>query len=315
MADDDRVLDPEVAAWIASLAVAAEQATLSVADLRAASEGWPVTPGPEMYAVVDHEVDAGGHTLRVRTYRPTDAAHALPALVFFHGGGWVAGSIELVDGLCRHLATDAGCVVVNAEYRLAPEHPYPAATDDALAVVRWVRTRCLDLRIDPERVAVAGESAGGNIAACVAIRIRDECDPPLVHQTLIYPVLDHDFGRASMVENAEGYGLTRETMMWCWDCYAPDHSLRDQPTLAPVRAADLAGLPSATVVTAGFDPLCDEGDEYAGRLAEAGVAVTHLRYAGAIHGFVSMADSFASGRAARDAIGERLRTALHPPAC
>jgi acetyl esterase len=225
--------------------------------------------------------------LPVRVYRP-EADAPLPVLVFYHGGGWVIGSLETHDGTCRELASQAGCVVVSVDYRLAPEHRHPAAADDCYAALTWVAENAAEVGGDPSRLAVGGDSAGGNLSAVVALLARERGGPALALQLLIYPVTDADFETASYGENAEGYLLTRDAMLWFWDHYVPDPADRALATAAPLRADDLSGLPAALVLTAEFDPLRDEGEAYARRLEEAGVRVTATRYDGMIHGFFAM---------------------------
>lgn len=232
---------------------------------------------------VDHVAD---HTINehvtVRSYRHgSDTAQ--PLIVFFHGGGWVLGNFDTHDAVCRHLCRDVGAVVVAVDYRLAPETPFPGAVDDSFAGLQWAIANASELGADPTRVAVAGDSAGGNLAAVVALQARD-AGIELKHQALIYPVTDAEFDRQSYLDNAEGYMLTRSTMRWFWDMYVPDIDMRENWRAAPIYA-DLAGVCPATVITAEFDPLRDEGAEYAKALRAAGVDAHHEQYDGLIHGF------------------------------
>jgi acetyl esterase len=257
-------------------------------------------PVPEVARVEDRRIPGPAGEVPVRVYTPAGRA-PFPALVYLHGGGWVLGSLESHDATCRALARDVPCVVVAVDYRLAPEHRFPAAAEDAYAAVRQVAARPADFGVDPARLAVGGDSAGGNLSAVVALMARDRGGPRLVHQLLVYPVADGGMDTPSFRENAEGYFLTRDAMVWFWNHYAPDAAARANPYASPLRASDLRGLPPALVQTAEFDPLRDEGEAYAARLREAGVSVTLTRYAGMIHGFVSM-----PGRIdrARDALAE-----------
>jgi acetyl esterase len=223
----------------------------------------------------------------VRIYRPA-VSGVLPALMYFHGGGWVIGSLDSHDATCRELCVGAGCVVVSVDYRLAPEHPYPAAPEDCYAATRWVAQNAASLGVDPRRLAVGGDSAGGNLSAVVAQMARDKGGPAICFQLLIYPVTDADFSTPSYAQNAEGYLLTTSAMRWFWGHYVPSETQRREPYASPLRAADLAGLPPAFVLTAEFDPLRDEGEAYAKRLQQAGVSTALSRYDGLIHGFVSM---------------------------
>ena len=209
-----------------------------------------------------------------------------PLMVFFHGSGFVVCDLDTHDGLCRNLCAGTNAVVVSVDYRLAPEHKFPAAPDDCLAATRWVAQNASSLRGDAARIMVAGDSAGGNLAAVTALRIRDEGGPALIGQLLIYPVTDYfQPGWPSMTENAEGYGLTRDGMIWFWNHYVRSAGDGVHPHASPLRAATLAGLPPALVVTAQYDPLRDEGEAYAEALREAGVPVESRRWDGVNHGF------------------------------
>jgi acetyl esterase len=237
--------------------------------------------------IEDRRVPGPAGEIPVRVYRPKRGA-TLPALVYFHGGGWVIGSVETHDGSCRDLANRIGCVVVSVGYRLAPEHPYPAAAEDCYAATKWVSENAAELGVDPARIGIGGDSAGGNLAAAVALMARDRGGPALRHQLLVYPVTDADFSRASYRENAAGYLLTTKAMEWFWGHYVPDPAQRQDAYAAPLRAADLSGLPPAFVLTAEYDPLRDEGEALARRLEQAGVKTRLTRYDGAIHGFFAM---------------------------
>jgi acetyl esterase len=231
-------------------------------------------------------------------------------LVYFHGGGWVIGNPDTHDNLCKALANRSSARVVSVDYRLAPEHRFPAAPEDCYAATCWVAERGAEIGVDGARLAVAGDSAGGNLATVVALMARDRGGPRLRHQVLIYPVTDCDFDTPSYRDNAEGYLLTRDAMRWFWDHYLPDPDLRTNPYAAPLRAEKLAGLPPATVLTAEYDPLRDEGEAYAARLREAGVPVEATRHHGQIHGFVQLLDVFDAARRAVDELGLALRRAL-----
>jgi acetyl esterase len=231
----------------------------------------------------------GGEGQRpARLYRPAGATdQTLPVLVFFHGGGFVIGDLDTHDNQARRLCRDLRALVISVDYRLAPEHPFPAPLDDCFAATRWVAEHAAELGGDPARVAVGGDSAGGNLATTVALRCRDEGGPTPAAQLLIYPVADLSTpDRASRLENAEGYLLTRDDMMWFESCYVPDGQATE-PLASPLLA-DLDGLPPAVVVTAEYDPLRDEGDAYAEALRDAGVPVVHERFDGLIHGFFGM---------------------------
>jgi len=265
---------------------------------------------PEVGRVEDVTIPGPGGPLRVRLTAPGGGGGAVPGLVFFHGGGWVAGSIATHDHLCRAITRDAGVGVVSVGYRLAPEDPFPAAVEDAEAATAWVAGNARGLGIDPARLAVGGDSAGGNLAAVVARRARDRGGPALAFQLLLYPITDAGMNTPSYAENAEGYFLTRAAMAWYWDRYVPDAARRLGPDASPLRAGDLAGLPPALVVTAGYDPLRDEAEAYARRLAEAGVAARLAPYPGMIHGFLRRFAASGQGKDALAEVARALREAL-----
>jgi acetyl esterase len=236
---------------------------------------------------------AGGREIAVRIYRPAADDGPLPVVVFFHGGGWVVCTLETHDPYCRALATEAGVIVVSVDYRLAPEHKFPAGLEDCVAATEWVLAHAGELGVSGLRVFVAGDSAGGTMAAVVALLLRDKGVTGLAGQILIYPVTAHyDPPTASYLEMAEGYGLTRKGMMWFWDQYLKDKSDAEDFRAAPLRAASLRGLPRAFVVTAEYDVLRDEGQAYAKRLEEAGVEVTHVFVPGMNHGFACSMNEF-----------------------
>jgi acetyl esterase len=258
-------------------------------------------------AVKDLEVPGPAGGIPVRVYRPSEESD-LPVLVYLHGGGWAICSIETHDVTCRELANGAGCVVVSVEYRLAPEHRFPAAVEDCYAALGWVAGHAASLGGDPARLAVGGDSAGGNLAAVVALLARERGGPRLCHQLLVYPITDHAFDTTSYRENAEGPLLTRETMRGFWGLYLAREEDGRNPLASPLRAPDLAGLPSAHVITAEYDPLRDEGEAYAKRLAAAGVPVVQRRYDGMIHGFFGFtAQIDRAGEAVADAARELRR--------
>ncbi len=240
---------------------------------------------PEIASAVDRAIEGPGGKLGLRVYTPLGQG-PFPLLVFFHGSGFVVCSLDTHDAMCRNLCAGAGCVVASVDYRLAPEHKFPAAPNDCLHATRWAGANAASLGADPARIAVGGDSAGGNLAAVTALRVRDEGGPALCGQLLIYPVTEYwDAGMPSYAENAEGYGLTRDGMKWFWGHYLADPKDARDPHAAPLRAPDLHGLPPALVVTAEYDPLRDEAERYAARVREAGVPTEMVRYAGMNHGF------------------------------
>lgn len=261
----------------------------------------------ESVASVEDQTVVGPHgDVPVRVYRP-ELKDAPPVLVYFHGGGWVLGSLETHDAICRALANAARCVVVAVDYRLAPEHPFPHGLQDCQAVVRWVQESSDELGVDGQRVAVGGDSAGGNLAAAVANGSRDENAKPLCHQLLIYPVIDVEQATESYRENAEGYLLTALGMKMFWELYLGEAAASESALASPARVADLSDLPPATVITAQYDPLRDEGEIYAERLKAAGNQVALRRWDGVFHGFVGFADRIAKGSEAILFSAKRLR--------
>jgi acetyl esterase len=245
-------------------------------------------PAPEVGESRLLVAPAAGGALAVRAYRPAGVPReeTLPALVFFHGGGWVIGDLDTHDVLCRQLANGARCAVLSVEYRLAPEHPFPAAVEDSLAATRHIIAEARALRVDPARIAVGGDSAGGNLAAVVALALRDAGGPALCFQLLIYPATDQRAGSASHARNGEGYLLTRRSIEFFRGHYLPRRQDWLDWRASPLLARSLAGLPPAFVLTAGFDPLLDEGKAYADRLAREGVAVAYREYPDMVHGFI-----------------------------
>jgi len=249
------------------------------------------TPTPPQIGMVrDLTADGPLGPIPLRVYRPAGvpASTPLAVLVFFHGGGWVIGDLETHDVLCRQLTAGSGVSVVSVDYRLAPEHKFPAAVDDAWAATRWVVAHAGELAVDASRLAVGGDSAGGNLAAVVALLARDKGAPAIAVQVLIYPVTDLVGETRSYRDFAEGYLLTREGMRWFIAHYLTAEAEAADWRASPLRAQSLAGLPPALIVTAGFDPLRDEGEAYAERLRDAGVRVDSVCYGGMIHGFVPM---------------------------
>ncbi|HEX3174647.1 MAG TPA: alpha/beta hydrolase [Solirubrobacterales bacterium] len=233
-----------------------------------------------------------------------------PLLVYFHGGGWCIGGLETHDAPCRFLATHGGAAVLSVDYRLAPEHPFPAAVDDALAAFRWAADSAGELGIDPARIAVIGDSAGGNLAAAVSLLTRDGGGPGPAMQVLIYPVTDAVGGQRSRDAFARGFLLTKADMDWFESHYLPDTAAATDPRVSMLRAEDLAGLPPAYVTIAGFDPLRDEGEEYAGRMRAAGVKVALRRHPGLIHGFANLTAISRTARAAMHELAGAVRMGL-----
>ncbi|MBS2964421.1 alpha/beta hydrolase [Actinocrinis puniceicyclus] len=283
-----------------------EARAADLADIRAGAGR------PEPVAAVEHHtIDGPGGELAIRIHRP-DRAGALPALVYFFGGGWVLGTLDTCDAICRSLANAAGCATVSVGYRLAPEHPFPAAVEDCQAALTWAAGNAATLGLDPRRVAVGGDSAGGNLAAAVTLLSRERGGPPLVHQLLVYPNTEYGGDTPSMRENADPMLFNRDSVQWYWRHYLADERDGLDPLASPLRAPDLSGLPPATVITAEYDPLRDEGEHYARRLDKAGVPAEVRRYAGMPHGFFAMAGTLDQGREAVQYAARRLRGAFGP---
>ena len=293
--------------------------TLSVADARAyyRDRRGVTQPAPAPVALV-RELEAGGPhgPIALRLYRPlgADAATALPVLVYYHGGGWVIGDLDTHDSLCRELANLAGCAVVAVDYRLAPEHRFPAAVDDCIAATRWVRAHAAELRLDATRLAVGGDSAGGNLAAVVSIAARDSGDAPIALQLLIYPATDQHRQHPSHTENGQGYLLTTDTMDYFAGHYIAERAQYRDWRASPLLHADLSKLPPALVLTAGYDPLCDEGAAYAERLTAAGNRASYVCFARQIHGFITMGKVLDEANTAVALCAAELRRALFTPA-
>jgi acetyl esterase len=266
--------------------------------------------GPESVASIVNRTIAGPlGDIPIRIYTP-EGSSQFPVVVYFHGGGWVIGNPDTVDATCRMLANHASAVVVSVDYRLAPEQKFPAAVADCYATTQWVAENAGALGGDPQRIAVAGDSAGGNLAAVIALLARDRGTPKLAFQVLFYPVTDHNLTTASYLENGKGYFLTHDMMKWFWDHYLNNDDDGRDWQASPLRAADKRGLPPAFVATAEFDPLRDEGEAYAEQLRLAGNTVTAKRYEGQIHGFVTLLGAMDQGKQAIEDAAAVLRQAF-----
>jgi acetyl esterase/lipase len=308
-------LDPQVAAMRAERAKSDTPPLymMSVAQARAEDLRSIQEAGgrPEPVAdVLDQDIPGPGGPIPIRIYRPS-AERPLPVLVYFFGGGWTLGTIDTSDGVCRALTNAVGCVTITVGYRLAPEHKFPAAVDDCYAATEWIGAHAVELGVDPDRIAVGGDSAGGNLAAAVTLLARSR-GPRLAHQLLVYPNTDYLSDTASLRENNDPLLFNRNSSDWYWGHYLASPADGADPLASPLRVPDHAGLPSATVITAEFDPLRDQAEEYAQRLRDAGVSVTLSRYSGMVHGFFTMSGVL---DAARDAVAEAaacLRKAFEP---
>lgn len=307
-------LDPQIEEFLAAQAQAPatpiEEQTPEMAREGYLALAESVGPGPDLYAVRDSSIArSDGTAIPIRVYSPTDETD-LPILVYYHGGGWVIGDLETHDQVCRCLAQGTEAVVVSVDYRLAPEHPFPAAIHDAYAALEWVAAKAEEIGGDALRLAVGGDSAGGNLAAVVAQMARDQEGPEISFQLLIYPAVDMTQGHPSIQENGEGYILTRAYMQWFRTHYLPDSLQWTNPLASPLHAQTLSQLPPALVITAEFDPLRDEGEEYAAQMKSQGVEVEVKRYDGMVHLFYQLAVMVDAGRTAIDHSVRSLRRAL-----
>lgn len=294
--------DPAFAALLADprMALRRPPPDLPIAVMRSAANRFMAqAPRPPIHATANLSVAGPAGPLAVRLHRPSNAPE-LPVILFCHGGGFLFGDLDTHDAMCRSLANAARAAVVAVEYRLAPEHRFPAALDDCRAALRWIGDAAAALGLDPDRVAIAGDSAGGHLAVHTAL-----ADRPVRHVAMLYPLLDPMCGSPSARALAEGYMLTRSFIQWAWENYAPG-------ARADLPDAALAAIPGATIVTAGFDPLRDEGEAFAARLEAAGVAVARHRYPRMIHGFAGMPQFTPVAEEALAFVGERLRIALMP---
>ena len=291
--------------------------TLTPADARKFYRERRAVTQPDPGEVVElRELQADGPhgPIPLRFYRPLGAAAAavLPVLVYYHGGGWTIGDLDTHDTLCRELCNLSGCAVVAVDYRMGPEHRFPAAVDDVLAATRWVRREAAALGIDPARLAVGGDSAGGNLAAVVAIAARDAGDLPVAFQLLIYPATDMRCVHPSHTSNGQGYLLTSDTIRYFHDQYITDAAHDLDWRASPLLREDLVGLPPALVLTAGYDPLRDEGLDYARALSAAGNRTSYVCFERQIHGFITMGRLLDEANAAVSMCAAELRRALQP---
>jgi acetyl esterase len=307
-------LDPQVATWRARriadqvrplyTQTLAEARAADLAEIRAGGG----TPEP-VHEVLELVMSVGDAELPLRLYRPTGQSPQ-PALIYFFGGGWTLGQIDTCDGICRTLANAVGCVVIAAGYRLAPEHKFPVPVHDCYDAVSWIAGHAEELGVDPSRLAVGGDSAGGNLAAAVTLRARQQGGPRLAAQLLVYPNTCFGADTESIRQNDDPSMFNRRSVGWYWTHYLSSPADGSDPLASPLLAADHAGLPPALVITAEYDPLRDEAEQYAHRLAAAGVPTELSRYDGMMHGFFLMYPMFEGGRRAVDEAARFLRARL-----
>lgn len=306
----------EIIAGYSALLVAGGQGPedeLDVTKMRAIMGAMrPETPGPDVAEVRDLEVKGADGAIGARLYHP-EPGETLPLLVYYHGGGWVLGDLESHDIYCRAFANTAGLAVLSIDYRLAPETPYPGPFEDCFAAKEWAVANAGALSADPDRLAVGGDSAGGNLAAAVSLATRDRSAAPIAHQLLVYPCIAPRPGTDSYREFATGFGLSEKSMAWFWDLYFGGADLTHDPYATPGAAQDLAGLPATTLITAECDVLRDEGEAYAARLIAASVAVDQRRFDGTFHGFNGMVGLVPQADASLGFAAERLKAALTSP--
>ena len=307
-------VDPQVQALLDEMVAMGAQPyeELTVAEARVAARAFLDLQGePEAVASVAHCFIPGPTAdLPARIYTP-EGEGPFPGLVYFHGSGWVVLNIEICDTTMRALANSTGCVVVAVNYQKAPEHPFPEPFEDCWAATLWTFENAEALNLDTSRIGVIGDSAGGNLAAAVCLRARNEGAPKLAYQALIYPAVEHGWDTASAHENAEGYLLQRESMHLFWHHYGPDTSLARDWRVSPLLADDHSGLPPAFIATAEFDPLRDDGRAYHAKLHDAGVPVTYVEYDGMIHGFYWMQGVADGPKRLHEDLAEAVREALH----
>lgn len=273
-----------------------------------------LTPSPEPHfpakKIENLTLSINDADIPIRLYTPADkhndSVSKSPALVFFHGGGWVMGTLDAYDGLCQDLAGAAGCKIISVDYRMAPEFPYPVPFEDAYAATEWISSNASDLEIDQDRIAVGGDSAGGNLATAVALKARQSESLKLVYQMLVYPVTNYQFDTESYQKYGVNYFLTKRAMEWFWDQYLPDESAGREVFASPLRCKDLGRLPDALVITAGYDPLYSEAVQYVELMRQSGNSVEHINFEDMIHGFFRRSDLYDRAFEAVQVAGQKL---------
>lgn len=306
------MLDPQAKAFLDLLGEREPVSALTPEENRARAAELRKLAGPAepVAKVEDVLIPVKGGEIKARVYTP-EGKGPFPIFIYLHGGGWVLGDLDTADAPCRSLANKAECIVVSVEYRLAPEHKFPVPLEDCYEAATWVANHAGEWSGDQARIAIGGDSAGGNLAASVAMKAREQEGPAFMAQILIYPVTDFSFSTLSHQANGEGYFLTRDSMVWFAQQYLGKEEDKHNVYAAPLLANDLSHLPPALVITAEYDPLRDEGLEYANRLRKAGVPVEYTCYEGMIHGFFWMAGIMDKGKQAIDQVARHLHSVLH----
>lgn len=274
-----------------------------------------LTPSPEPHLpakqIENLLIPVDGAQIEIRVYTPENHSESSPefwpALIYYHGGGWVLGTLDAYDGLCQDLAGTAQCKVISVDYRMAPEHPYPVPFQDSWAAAQWVTNHSQELKLDPQKIAIGGDSAGGNLATAVALKARESDSVRLLQQLLIYPVTNYYFDTESYHKYATNYFLTKRAMEWFWDQYLPDEAAGREIYASPLRCKDLSGLPDALVITAGYDPLYSEVVEYVEQMQKSQVGVKHINFEDMIHGFFRRSDVFDRAFEAVELAGNHLK--------
>ena len=283
--------------------------TISPVEARKQVNARPRLPGPQLPKLKYFSIPVNGVNINCRLYIP-DVDQTLPVLVWFHGGGWVTGNVDGSDGVTRHLASGSGCAVLSVDYRLSPEVKFPGPLDDCYSVTKWVYENAETLNVDKNKISVGGDSAGGNLAAAVCLRAKDEGQLPLVSQLLIYPCVDTDFTRKSYKDNKDDYALTATAMKWFWEQYINSKSDMDNPYVCPLKYGDHSDLPEACIIVAQHDPLFDEGIDYHIKLKSAKVKSKLIKYSGVMHGFYSNIGVLNKSQKAMDDSCEYLRSVM-----
>lgn len=308
-------LDPQARKYLDQMATITAVSDLSTLTPEEARENSRARlkirpPGPNVGNVEDRNIEADDQIIPTRIYTPSGEGK-FPILVWFHGGGWVAGDLDTTDSTARYLCKQANCIVVSVDYQRPPEEKFPRAAEDCYSVTKWLSQNAENINGLSKMIAIGGESAGGNLAAAVSLMCRDRGGPEIVFQLLVYPVIDRNFETPSYINCADGFGLSRVMMQWYWNHYLRNDTDANNPYAAPIKATTLENLPPGLIITAEYDPLCDEGEEYAKKLSEASVSVEYTCYKGMIHGFFSNVSMMDQAVVAVDEASNALKNAFN----